>query len=54
MLLDLCDAFVTRADLVWLEAEADSLCPETTDERKALVDCLMLSLYWDELMLALQ
>ena len=48
MLIDFCDALLTRSDLAWLDAQASELS-ETPEEHKELRDCLMISLYWDAL-----
>lgn len=51
MILDTCDALLTCADLNTLHAIVESLeaeaQPEDYEEYKTLMDCLMMSLYWD-------
>ena len=49
MLIDLCDALLTKSDWAWLNAQAAEIA-ETPEEHRELVDCLTLSLYWDTLM----
>lgn len=48
MIIDLCDALVTRSDWAWLDAQAAELS-DTLEEHRGLRDCLMIALYWDAL-----